>query len=741
MHTFRNKLLICFALCLVVPLAVTFVGQTYYDADGRRKELTAELQQLQSDFSSLRAHQTIFLSAAGNSRDFHQGKVIPSLEVSASLAKDLLNRLLELKSQLPEQLRDTTQALHAGLIQKNKLFSDVSDAVRIRGFQDYGAVGEMRVSAHALEQKVTDPNLLVHVLMMRRHEKDYIIRNQLKYVDQFNVRAEALLNDLQAYDIQLDIDQIQELINSYTRSFHNVVALDNEIGIRDQTGMMGALLASQTNIQHNLETLLAEYQQYKTSQLDNLATLLTTMSWGLFALVICTLLVMARSMTSPIRSLSEKMNVFLQSNFSSKQDLNDFASRKDEVGQISRSFAILQDQITEHISELEQARATADQHNRAKSLFLANMSHEIRTPLNGVVGMSQFLAGENLDEQQRECVDVIESCSRSLLGIVNDVLDFSKIEARSLVLEDTTFEPQQCVANVVSALQSNASTQGINLALETTNFNSRQVTGDPTRWTQVVRNLVNNAVKFTPEGSVTVTLSNKLKHGVNWVSVQVTDTGLGIPPDALEKIFDAFVQQDESTTRKHGGTGLGLSISLQLAKLMSGSLYATSEVGVGSCFTFTAPLPVAVVPAVNNEVTEDLADALHVLLVEDNAVNQKVALRMLEKLGCTAQLAENGAVALNTLGEEEFDVVLMDVQMPVMDGLEATRQIRTSERFDELPVVALTANATTDDQIICRKVGMQEILTKPVSFAALKRTLVACANGSLTPMTRKANGG
>ncbi len=379
--------------------------------------------------------------------------------------------------------------------------------------------------------------------------------------------------------------------------------------------------------------------------------------------------------------------------------------------------------------ELDQALKRAEDANRAKSEFLANMSHEIRTPMNGVIGIADLLAETELCPAQREYIRIIRSSGQGLLSILNDVLDFSKIEAGMLELESISFDLRDTLKDTVRLLTPLAEERNIELVTEIEPRLPARVMGDPGRISQILLNLASNAIKFTREGGVSIKVEcGGIASGVAIVSMVVMDSGIGISAEKLQTIFDKFVQADASMTRKFGGTGLGLAIAKQLADLMGGQLSAKSEVGTGS--TFTLELRFEIPPESDaDQRIDDLAESqkLHgtrVLLVEDNTVNQLIAGHMLESLGCMIQTASDGAEAIQLCAANEFDLVLMDCQMPVMDGFAATAAIRAREQdARRTPVIALTANALDGDRDRCIAAGMDDYLAKPVRLEALREML------------------
>jgi signal transduction histidine kinase/ActR/RegA family two-component response regulator len=394
---------------------------------------------------------------------------------------------------------------------------------------------------------------------------------------------------------------------------------------------------------------------------------------------------------------------------------------------------------------LARAKLAAETANRCKSEFLAHMSHEIRTPMNAIMGMTALAKDATSPVEQRHYLETVETASSSLLALLNDILDLSKVEAGKLQLAEDSFDVHQCVRDAVGTLRLRAGEKGLGIRAVIAPEVPRYVVGDELRLRQIVVNLLGNAIKFTAAGEVTVRIRVVAAPapGVQ-LRVSITDTGIGVAPDKQKLIFAPFEQGDRSTTRKYGGTGLGLAISSQLVQLMQGAIdvespWVDDETGAtvhGTAFHFTARVGVGSEPAQPADVRDTRTTRpLRILVVEDNPVNQLLAARLLQKLGHAVVTASNGREAIERIEAVAPDVILMDVQMPEMDGFEATAAIRAREAATgrRTPIVALTAHALQGYREECVRAGMDEYLTKPIKAADLARILALVAPPAADP--------
>lgn len=411
--------------------------------------------------------------------------------------------------------------------------------------------------------------------------------------------------------------------------------------------------------------------------------------------------------------------------------------RDERTGAVVRFFGATVD-ITESKrieEELRASKEAAEAANRAKSDFLANVSHEIRTPLHGIMGTLELLRTTELDSLQSEYADLATKSADVLLAMINDLLDFAKVEAGKLELEAIPFSLRELIRDSVRLLAVRAGAKGLKLSQRVADGVPDSLVGDPTRLRQVLVNLVDNAIKFTPQGEVAVSVQKPEVSGDAFLApgscvfeFSVRDTGIGIPTDKQARIFQAFAQADPSMTRQYGGTGLGLSIATRLVQMMGGWLSVDSEPGKGSTFRFTVPFPVAPPPSARTELPQEKASAvraLRVLVAEDNAINQRLIRDILETEGHTVTVVGSGREVLAELERQSFDVILMDVYMPHLDGFQTTVRIREREKATggQIPIVALTAHALVGYKDACLKAGMTDYVSKPFRIQDIKDAL------------------
>ncbi len=393
--------------------------------------------------------------------------------------------------------------------------------------------------------------------------------------------------------------------------------------------------------------------------------------------------------------------------------LDDYSEEKTNMERTQRA-------VLNILEDYSEAKEKAEESTKLKEAFLANMSHEIRTPMNAIIGFSDILSKGDLAVKEMEYVKTIKSAGENLLTIINDILDISKIEAGMMTFEEHTFSVKDIFKSLSVMMMGKAKEKDLELMFSCDVHVPDSLFGDPTRLTQIIINLVGNAIKFTPKGKIHVSAKVlKSENDVITLCFTIEDTGIGIPPDKLEHIFERFRQAESHITRKYGGTGLGLSIAKQLIELQGGALSVKSELKVGSTFSFFIPykksvetLPAQVHAGENYNMKE--LSKLDILLVEDNVLNVKLILSLFSEYNLKVQVAENGSVGIEKLKEGHFDIILMDMEMPVMNGYEATGIIRKELR-SKIPIIAMTAHAMAGEKEKCLSLGMNDYISKPIN--------------------------
>lgn len=571
------------------------------------------------------------------------------------------------------------------------------------------------------------------------HSEVYIINSEAEILASSNNIQSVTILEESNFKITKMSESKDELLNKVELKIKNSLNVEEKKYIsvlhKEEVYWIQVSKISEESLQWFMITIFPESDFLnKIKNSNRIISLIVLISIG-FMIVIG--IYTARWIISPIEQLNSVSKNFSLHQFS-EIDLKKISSldRNDEMGELSRSFIKmaqdlklffenLEGKVKERTFQLEEARIQAESANRAKSLFLANMSHEIRTPMNGILGSIQLISQENLSSENKEFLDVIRISAENLLVIINDILDFSKIEANKIELEKIPVKINQIILEVISITRFNADKKKLYIKLNEQKKFPEYFEGDPVRIRQIFLNLLTNAIKFTNAGGIEISQRIvNVENSVYTLEFSVEDTGIGIDLSMRDSLFDSFSQVDASTTRKYGGTGLGLAITKRLVEMMGGAIRVESEMGKGSKFIFTIKAN-----AFQNyisekssvyDLNENFRTDLKILVAEDNELNQKIIIALLGKLNLKSDLVSNGAEVLEKLKEKKYDIILMDVEMPEMDGIEATIRIKSDSRYKSIYVAALTAHALTGEKERILGHGFDDFLSKPVHLIDLR---------------------
>lgn len=723
-----------------LPLMVIFVIWTrvYMSIDHRRDSLSEKvrkLENIENRFLDNKSQLDAFLLRGYRDPEFYVKAGEPHINQFLSTQLQLQNSLRKLKFEFAGENLDIESEIDSIFVLNTRFIRSIEYLKTLmyeRGYLNAGLEGSLDQLGTKVQNETNIP--ASSVWHLRNMEKEFLRTGQDTTAKEFNELAETLLakRRLNTPD--------QQLLSAYKGEFNKLVALDARIGINSNAGAYAEVQTEMVELRSFYDHMVG---MIKTSS-ENLFATYRRQLWMVSAMMIVILLIvsvyLSGDLTSDVRILSKKVYSFIRSDFRSIK-FKKFRPRNTEIMNLNRSFDELTTRLSTTLKRMEKEKQKAEKTSEYKSLFLANMSHEIRTPLNGVIGMLHMMQSTRLSQKQKQYMDVVEYSANHLLDLVNMILDHSKLNAQKVQLEDVEFDLAGDMAKLTKIFEFKTKEKGLDLQFNITGDFNHQVIGDSLRLQQVLMNLLNNAIKFTEEGKISLSLK-ELERTEEYQRVRfvISDSGIGISKANQQRLFEAFEQLDGSTTRQYGGTGLGLAISNQLVQMMGGKIDLESKVGEGAKFCFTLNFAIGKKLKRKPETVKStssidkLRSEVRILLAEDNPVNQKVMTLMLQQVGAEVVIANNGLEAVEHFEKSEFDIILMDLQMPEMDGLEATAVIQASPKYKKhsTPIIAVTANAFVEDRSRALEAGMDDFLTKPIRPQEFKGVLAKYAPDLIT---------
>ena len=726
--SYRFKIIASFLTIIGLNFLI-FLGYNWFINQNKGlQEITSKVYSLQSNVSNNNKYFQAFLINGYKSTSFHASKHEENIDTyiqNIQYQKQTLNQIFD---RFENQNINIDDRFKTGLLRNFDIFSTLVNSYKDQslklGHRDFGLIGNMRQVAHQIEDSKSIPE--VKILQLRRHEKDFLLRTDSIYIKKFNYLATELISSEKSASVIFSLNEYKDIFNQVTR-------IQFALGSQ-KDGLYGQITAISKAINQKLETLERLALNHIDSRTHSASKFLKISALIILLLVAIIIVYLSGILTRDLKRLQHAMHRFIQSGF--KDNHNDIVEKSNikEVEFLFKAYDLLKENLLKNIDGLEMTIEELERTTAYKSSFLANMSHEIRTPLNGIIGVINLIKQSNLNKKQLELLDIAEYSSSHLLGLINLILDYSKISAGKMELEETVMDVNSDLGKLVEIFKFQSAEKGIELYYDfQKNSESSNVVGDPVRLNQIIINLLNNAIKFTKKGWVKLTVrQQEIDKDYDLFYFAVEDTGIGIDKNKSDKIFQAFEQVDLSTTRKYGGTGLGLTISYELASLMGGELQFQSTKTGGTCFFFTVRLK----KDTNNLLIGQAHQLMHnlpkmggprkVLVVDDNEMNRKVLGLMLKKFNLDIAYANNGLEAVSLADREGYDMIFMDIQMPLMDGLEATQKIKATDKFRKrsYPIIAVSASAYTDDRKKASDCGIDDFISKPIEIKKLQDLLI-----------------
>lgn len=730
-NSYRFRIIVSFIFVVALTFSV-FIGYNYFNTKTRDlQNITVEIHNLETDFTANNKYFQSFLLYGYKSPNFYYKNEEINIDTYLSNINSQKHNFLNIFTKLSQnniQLNPQFQtAIQKDFNALENAAKELKNTRRTLGFKDFGTIGNMRQLAHKIENSKHISN--ENILQLRRHEKDYLLRLDSLYIFKFNALTKAL--NAQHHRNPM----VSDLLQQYNLEFNKVAELYYHIGKDNTQGLYGTIFSLNNQIYSNTKVLIDSVQKEISIKNDNINKYVKISFLLIVLLIIIIIVYLSVTLTRDLKKLQSSMYKFIKSGFKDYDiDKNSETSSILEVNFLYKAYGLLKENLLKNIDGLKLTIEELERTTAYKSSFLANMSHEIRTPLNGIIGVLNLFDQRELNDEQKRLLEIANYSSSHLLGLINLILDYSKISAGKMKLENIAIDIESDLTKLVKIFEFQADEKNIDLQYQYIKNEgaAAMVYGDTIRINQIIINLLNNAVKFTNEGWIKLKVIQKpLDSKRDLISFSVEDTGIGIDEEKSKKIFQAFEQVDLSTTRKFGGTGLGLAISNELAMLMGAELKFKSQKDKGSRFYFSLILERA-----ENQTEKHtnglikklpkLGKTSNVLIVDDNAMNQKVLSLMLKKFNMNIDFAFNGLDALDAVEDKAYDMIFMDIQMPVMDGLEATRIIKKSETYSDnpFPIIAVSASAYVDDRKKAINSGIDDFISKPIEIKKLNDLLI-----------------